>query len=357
MNKEDLLAHFPDENKPRATQILNEFYENGYGPLPDTDADFAVGRVKYPISPETLGLMLKNAKGANVVEFGCACGELSLLFVLAGAKSVMFNDLDKNLLGRAVARYNAFPLILRRATKASFKRGDCVRLSQKEAESNKGKYNIIIARNLLHLLSRSDILAFISGLQKASASGALINLTAHTIQSSLLVAGLMDKPEGAKALAEFKQGYSSFFRHRFDMGVPSMRLFSISPYYEPRSKGISEVSPMQVTTQTFFSPSMDMDQFLTEARKVMIGNQKEVVLEKLRGKLNEINFFKYGVVLPITYSANVQVFYSWEMLEGLFDEELMNVLVGGYFLQSMHFREGPASDMEICSAEVVMVKK
>ncbi|MAP24272.1 MAG: hypothetical protein CMM87_01895 [Rickettsiales bacterium] len=356
VNKDDLLTYFPDEYKSNAHEILDEVCgRNAYGPLPDTDGDFAVGRIKYPIAPETLDLMLKNVKGANVIEFGCACGELSLLFVLAGARSVMLNDLDKNLLERAVARYNSFPLTLQQATKAYFKRGDCVRLSQKEAESNKGNYNIIIARNILHLLGKADVLAFISGIQEVSASGALINLTAHTIQSSLLVSELMDTPEGERILTEFKQGYSSFFRHRFDMGVPSMRMFSLLSYYEPYLKEISEESPMQVKAQTFCEPLMN--QFLVEARKTITGNQKEVVIEKLTEKLNETAFFKHGIALPIIYNATVQVFYRWEMLVGLFDDELVHVQKGGYFLQSMHFKEGEAPNNEICSAEVVMVKR
>lgn len=359
--KEDLLKYFPDDAKPHARLLLDQVYERGYGSLPNTAKKISIGRIKYPSSPETLEIMLGRAKGSHMIEFGCACGEIALLFVLAGAQSVVFNDIDKSLLETAIKKYNSIPKELRGKTKVSFKRGDCVLLSQKELDANKEAYSVVLARNLIHLLGKDDVMAFASAIEGITAPGGLINMTAHTIQSSLLVAHLMGKLEGDNILEQCKQGYASFYRHRFSMEIPFFSCLSLMSYYEPCSKGLSEASPVEMMKSETFNEYASKEQLLANVRCALIGNQKELVLKEFKKKLDEARYFDGDrpekFMGAISYNASVQVFYTREMIERLFSKESITALMSGYFRQSMHFVDGDAENKEICSAEVVMAKK
>lgn len=353
-NIDDLLKYFPEEERGRAHVILNRVcqIEEGHKRIEGAPLD-QVGVFQYPIAPETLEVLLSKAQGKNVIEFGGASGEISLLLLLAGANTVLLNDLHSPSLKEALEGLEKLPEKYQR--KMKLKRGDCLQLSLKEIGARGSYYDIIIARNLIHLLEKDKLDQFTEAIFGLGSPGALINITAHTIHGSIKVNSSLSV-EQKKELHQqfFDEGYVSFYRHTLNDPY-FLRGCSVFSIYEPFSKEPSSL-PLNKDLKFEIKLNGSKKNFLATLEKNIGG------VEKARNSRSIYEFLKkigHADIVPVEYSGHAQTFYTPKHISRLFDGKPINTLMRGYFYQTCHFHgdhEEALSDEEKVLAEVILEK-
>ena len=185
INFREINEHFPDEKikiassgaekqektkKQIAGEIIHTLFDQAKQPQPNNSQN------RLPFTFETLNGMLTHVKEKKAVVFGCNTGELGLLFLLAGAEHVVFNDTEMAPLQQALKRANELGF---KKSQMSFKKGDCLKLTEKMFEKGE-KHDLFVARNVIHFLPDTHHVPFVEALKKVAADGALLNVLEHT---------------------------------------------------------------------------------------------------------------------------------------------------------------------------------
>ena len=174
VSPEEVTLEFPEARQKAARQILDRIpVERGVTYV----ANPRYG-VKFALSLDYLLPLLREAKhGKSVLEIGCASGEVGALMALMGARRVVLNDIVGEEL--EVFSSQVAPLLPQKVRdRIELLPGD-IFLLLKEKNLEESTFDIVIARNILHLLTnpqRDELLQHMEGL---TASQGFIHVSTH----------------------------------------------------------------------------------------------------------------------------------------------------------------------------------
>lgn len=150
---EVLQEHLSEEFRDRvhmnkASDIVKRTYETRARSISNTSYGLA-----FPMNPELLGNIMKQAKNKTILEIAGASGENSILLAFAGAEKVYMNDIDPGELSTFENLKNTLPTDV--SMKLESLPGDCFKLLDKKPELSKSM-DIILCRNLIHFFSDTE---------------------------------------------------------------------------------------------------------------------------------------------------------------------------------------------------------
>lgn len=136
----------------------------------------------YPMNPEVLAYAMQNIKeregNCTVCEIACASGEMGLFFALAGAKQVIFNDIDRNSIQSLKRQLSANSEKVKKI--CTVVEGNCFDLLKK-CPTLKNKVDLILCRNLIHFFTNKEQVQFFQLITKMLKSGGQAILTVNSI--------------------------------------------------------------------------------------------------------------------------------------------------------------------------------
>ncbi len=332
VTKEQLLDVFDEEARSYASPILEEIYEadgKKHVPHGKGEKESQYGQEKACV-PETLHYLLQHCQGKTIFELGGGSGNISLLFVLAGAQEVVLNDLSKEALRHALTLFNTFPDKYKKPQgefTMSFKKGDGISLMRKE--ENKGRFDVVIARNVLHFFTTQQLTNFWDALAFSTKEGAFFDVMTHNINAMNTLFSRARKKsrikwdeEGLKKSNEAaKEGETSFCMRSF--------FHNCSGYYSSilPQDAQEDPSPLDHEAKTIGKDETD------EEKLNKLGESEELL-----AKLNEI--FSLNSHLPnLRFHTTSSRFFFPETLSNMAEEIGFFPLQAGYLMPNGHVVE------------------
>lgn len=179
--KDHLASPFQGlSDKLAAMRIVKSNYETRpYYLRKDQKNGFA-----FPLDTEVLSYAMKFIKeqevDTTVCEIACAKGENGILLAYAGAKQVIFNDIDEDSIANLRNQITELPSQLKRVCKID--EGSCFGLLQRNPELE-NTIGLIFCRNLIHFFNKKEQVSFFELIKKMLKPGGRAILIANSVYS------------------------------------------------------------------------------------------------------------------------------------------------------------------------------
>ncbi|MBP9752840.1 MAG: class I SAM-dependent methyltransferase [Proteobacteria bacterium] len=183
VTKETLLTCFPEDEGRRssANMILTKIFEAP--PRYIMEGEKNPNGCAFTLNPEFLFPLLCQAQGKAMCEIAGASGEHALLFLLAGASSVVINDINKEEVDKALQLWkDTFSPEFKKHTKnrIRFICGDCFEVFNNC--KHESMYDIVLARNLIHFFTNEQRSNFFTLLSRITKKNALIHIVTNALK-------------------------------------------------------------------------------------------------------------------------------------------------------------------------------
>lgn len=284
--------------------------DNKYGLAVTADVEVLAYAMKF----------VKKQGDVSVCEIGCAHGENGILLACAGAKQVVFNDIDEGSIQAVRNQIKQLPQQVQSACKVD--QGDCFDLLDRNPELE-NSIGLIVCRNLIHFFKDQEQVKFFELIKKMLKSGGQAIFTVNSVYPYFEEMDLAGQQFFNQSEETSFCSTSVLIHDRMDKNQGMHPCCLVYSKLTPCSDQL--ISHTQIAEYLYQKNPITESKWVGDKKvfKKLDKGTKEIVTERLKANDDLLKSIKWGNIRVVTKHLRA---YNPNSLTALFQRHGLNVI-------------------------------